>query len=335
MAIDNVTLTDNELLTYIKNTIPYYMHYATLDMTKTEEILSLFTGPEITSGDTRVFRFLINLAEVEDFDPKASNLLSNYKYPDVHEESLKLDTFKKIRLDINSTMFKMAMLSENGLTAFLGYLTGQLLVVKQDYLFNRLLIDWGKLATGNGTQLQSSQTISVKWQDSSGASSAVEADAIDRRNYMGFYNAVGQTSNNLTVLSNVYNSVKSYQSLGKDKFAFLMFDPYYTNSLLYFYATTFNPSYNKFGSDIPDVHVIPQIKIEQLKNGALLNYPSEKIDMTNIIGLLMFKKSTQLSYGYNISTSFFNAENLNLSYYSHFGFGCKILEHLPFIVFTK
>lgn len=167
--------------------------------------------------------------------------------PAVGQETIIIDNYKKVPLSVSSLLTRDAVMNEDLLNTFLGYVYGLMEKSAQFYLFdamNSTIQSW--------TPARASQTITIELKDTSELTGADLTNALTW-NSNTIATTIRKTLNNMKLKSNKYTDVATYKgqdnanhniltALSTEDLKITMNDKYYTDFLANSIASLYHSS---------------------------------------------------------------------------------------------
>lgn len=282
--------------------------YLTNQNKKTLELIEQFTTDSLGHGDTKLF-ITTDLPKVTEYEAK-STLLQD-ELPVASEEALRVNDRNKIHVTYNRLILDEVFTSDSGVTNYISYLLSQVESSRYDNLYDKLV------NTIFTEDFQGTQLIPVNIDSLNGVTSAVEKLAIKQNNSEIIATVLQTYSQNMQVFSRNYNKLQYKQAVDKNDLVLIMNAKFANQQILNLSATLLNSKVINNEFEIPNLLVVPEIKIPQGNE--------------NVIGFMIHKRHLQLFYKLMVNYEFFDISNLHSQYFSHFHVGIGIVEGLPAI----
>lgn len=301
-----ITLNANRFIGTISNLIVYTKYYDRFRYSSdVDDIINVFRSDDAINGDGIIVR-TADLPPVVDLS-ETSTLLSVQK-PTMTEQYLPIKEFKKIQLTINEYLMRSAFENEYALANLIGYLLDTMRTAKNLYLYSAILTDINN-ALANNYVKEVNLTGFAKITGSE--ATAVEDNARRTSNANLLYRTIIAQVKQLGIggYSHEVGGGNKVVYDRPERIACIVSPEVYASLDVDSLATLLNSSI-----------ITKDIKFNFIVANIGTNAPQGSV-------VLVSKDAYQYGFFYQLSTSFFDASNLNTNHFLHFAwYGGAISE---------
>lgn len=325
-----ITLSVNKFIGTLTNLIAYQDVNNTLKEGNINPLLNMVMHENVPNGNGKVV-YTVNTLPVSDYEEQ-STLLTVEK-PEIHEQYIRVENFKKIKLSLNEWLMRGAFIREDAMAKLTAYLREAMYKTKQYYLYSVALLNVENLLE---------TTPQTNYDFTAPTGTAVEKRAMKEENANELFGAI---QNELTQFTfprrHTIGDKKFMQAYDPSDFRILL--PYDVNTKLNInsLARLFNNAYALKGISSENIIIMPS-----WNDAGEIGYdPNEQVATPALSGVdlqflpddsavIIHKDKIQMGYFYEIATAFFDASNLTNHSWLHFSYYTGVIDAYPVVKLT-
>lgn len=325
-----ITLSVNKFIGTLTNLIAYQQVNETLEDGNTSPLMRMVMHENVPNGNGKVV-YTVNTLPVSDYEEQSS--LLTVEKPQVHEQYIRVENFKKIKLSLNEWLLRGAFISEDAMAKLVTYLRRALQKTKDYFLYS--------VALKSINDLFASATPTT-YEYTAPTGTGVEKRALKEENANELFGTIQNELHQFTFPRRHTIGDASYmQAYKPSDFRILM--SYKTNTKLNInsLAHLFNNAYALKGINSENIIILPDAtdtaEIGYDPEQAPTSVAIDGVDTENIKDtdvLVIHKDKLQMGFFYEIATAFFDASNLVNHSWLHFSYYVGLVDAYPVVKIT-
>lgn len=322
-----ITLSVNKFIGTLTNLIAYQDVNNTLKEGNINPLLNMVMHENVPDGNGKVV-YTVNTLPVSNY-AEQSTLLTVEK-PEIHEQYIRVENFKKIKLSLNEWLMRGAFVREDAMAKLTSYLRETMYKTKQYFLYSVAL---------NSIDNLFEESASALYEYTEPTGTAVEKRAMKEENANELFGAIQNELHQFTFPRRHTIGDSSFmQAYDPSDFRILMSYKANTKLNINSLARLFNNAYALKGISSENIIILPDEtdtgKIgynidEQVASPALTGLDTSYIIDTDV--LIIHKDKVQMGYFYEIATAFFDASNLVNHSWLHFSYYVGLIDAYPVV----